>query len=118
MVSVACLLEALASLGGLPRTALHAQLASVLDAVIHVARDDSGTRRVAEISIFVGKPRSRLVSCECAVHFRPDGGSALGPGGRQLERMLGGDFRHGSQTSLAAILRAAGSSGHFAIGDG
>ena len=42
MVSVACLLEALASLGRLPRTALHAQLASVLDAVIHVARDDSG----------------------------------------------------------------------------
>ena len=42
-------LEALASLGGLPRAALHAQLASALDAVIHVARDDSGMRRVAEI---------------------------------------------------------------------
>ena len=81
-------LEALASLGGLPRAALHAQLASALDAVIHVARDDSGMRRVAEISIFVREPRSGLVSCECAVHFRPDGGSALGPGGRQLERML------------------------------
>ena len=42
-------LEALASLGG-PRPALHAQLAAALDAVIHVARDDSGLRRVAEIS--------------------------------------------------------------------
>ena len=51
-------LEALASLGGLPRAALHAQLASALDAVIHVARDDSGVRRVAEISIFVREPRS------------------------------------------------------------
>jgi pilus assembly protein CpaF len=40
-------LEALASLGGVPRHALHAQLASALDAVIHVARDDSGMRRVA-----------------------------------------------------------------------
>ena len=45
-------LEALASLGGLARAALHAQLAA-LDAVVHVARDDSGMRRVAEISIFV-----------------------------------------------------------------
>jgi hypothetical protein len=43
---------------------------------------------VAEISIFVREPRTGLVSCECAVHFRPDSGSVLGPGGRQLERML------------------------------
>jgi pilus assembly protein CpaF len=81
-------LEALASLGGLPRSALHAQLASALDAVVHVARDDSGMRRVAEISIFVREPGSGLVHSECAVHFRPDGGTALGAGSRQLERML------------------------------
>jgi pilus assembly protein CpaF len=81
-------LEALASLGGLPRSALHAQLASALDAVVHVARDDSGMRRVVEISIFVREPGSGLVHSECAVHFRPDGGTALGAGSRQLERML------------------------------
>jgi pilus assembly protein CpaF len=81
-------LEALASLGGLPRPALHAQLTAALDAVIHVARDDSGSRRVAEIAIFVREPRSGLVRSECAVQFRPDGGSVLGLGGRQLERML------------------------------
>ena len=81
-------LEALASLGGLPRSALHAQLASALDAVVHVARDDSGMRRVAEISIFVREPGSGLVHSECAVHFRPDGGTVLGPGSRQLERMF------------------------------
>jgi pilus assembly protein CpaF len=81
-------LEALASLGGLPRAALHAQLASALDAVIHVARDDSGMRRVAEISILVREPASGLVRSECAVGFRPDGGTVLGPGSRQLERML------------------------------
>jgi len=81
-------LEALASLGGLPRSALHAQLASALDAVVHVARDDSGMRRVAEISIFVREPASGLVRSECAVHFRPDGGTMLGAGSRQLERML------------------------------
>lgn len=81
-------LEALASLGGLPRSALHAQLASALDAVVHVARDDSGMRRVAEISIFVREPGSGLVHSECAVNFRPDGGTMLGAGSRQLERML------------------------------
>jgi pilus assembly protein CpaF len=81
-------LEALASLGGLPRSALHAQLASALDAVVHVARDGTGMRRVAEISIFVREPGSGLVHSECAVHFRPDGGTARGAGSRQLERML------------------------------
>jgi pilus assembly protein CpaF len=81
-------LEALASLGGLPRAALHAQLASALDAVIHVARDDSGMRRVAEISIFIRDPGSGLVRSESAVHFQPGGGTVLGPGGSRLERML------------------------------
>jgi pilus assembly protein CpaF len=81
-------LEALASLGGLPRAALHAQLASALDAVIHVARDDSGMRRVAEISIFIRDPGSGLVRSESAVHFQPGGGTVLGPGGSRLERLL------------------------------
>jgi pilus assembly protein CpaF len=81
-------LEALASLGGLPRVALHAQLASALDAVIHVARDASGARRVAEISIFVRDPADGLVHSERAIEFHADGRTALGPGSRQLERML------------------------------
>jgi pilus assembly protein CpaF len=81
-------LEALASIGGLPRPALHAQLASALDAVIHVTRDPSGMRRVTEISIFVREPGSGLVRTECAVEFHPDGRTVLGPGRRQLERML------------------------------
>ena len=81
-------LEALASLGGVPRHALHAQLASALDAVLHVARDDSGMRRVAEISILVREPASGLVRSECAVDFRSPGHTVRGPGCRQLERML------------------------------
>ncbi len=81
-------LEALASLGGVPRHALHAQLASALDAVVHVARDASGMRRVAEISILVREPASGLVRSECAVDFRPDGDIVRGPGSRQLERMI------------------------------
>jgi pilus assembly protein CpaF len=81
-------LEALASLGGVPRPALHAQLGSALDAVVHVARDDSGMRRVAEISILVREPASGLVRSECAVDFRSPGDTVRGPGCRQLERML------------------------------
>jgi pilus assembly protein CpaF len=81
-------LEALASLGGLPRAALHAQLASALDAVIHVTRNAAGLRRVAEISIFVRDSTGGLVSSECAVEFLADGRTVLGPGSRQLERML------------------------------
>jgi pilus assembly protein CpaF len=81
-------LEALASLGGVPRHALHAQLGSALDAVVHVARDDSRMRRVAEISILVREPASGLVRSECAVAFRPAGDAVRGPGSRQLERML------------------------------
>jgi pilus assembly protein CpaF len=81
-------LEALASLGGLPRTALHAQLASALDAVIHVAHDPAGRRRVAEISIFVCDPASGLVHTEGAVEFHTNGQTVRGPGIRQLEGML------------------------------
>jgi pilus assembly protein CpaF len=81
-------LEALASLGGLPRTALHAQLASALDAVIHVTRDTAGMRRVAEISIFVREQTSGLVRCERAVEFHKDGRTVLGPASRELDRML------------------------------
>jgi pilus assembly protein CpaF len=81
-------LEALASLGGLPRTALHAQLASALDAVIHVARDAAGIRRVVEISIFASDPSSGLVRSERALEFRTDGQIVRGPGSRRLEGML------------------------------
>jgi pilus assembly protein CpaF len=81
-------LEALASLGGLPRAALHAQLASALDAVVHVTRDAAGLRRVAEISIFVRDSAGGLVSSECAVEFLANGQTVLRPGSRQLERML------------------------------
>ncbi len=42
-------LEALAALGGLPRTAAHAQIAAALHVVVHVTRDAQGGRRVAEI---------------------------------------------------------------------
>lgn len=43
--------EALAALGGMTREACHAQVASALRVVIHVARDPDGRRRVARIGL-------------------------------------------------------------------
>lgn len=81
-------LEALASLGGVPRAALHAQLASALDAVVHVTRNAAGLRCVGEISIFARDGTTGLVRSERAVEFHADGRTVLGPGSRQLECLL------------------------------
>ncbi len=81
-------LEALGALGGLPRQALHAQVASALNAVVHICRDDRGARRVSEISVFVRDPASGISRTEQAVGFGADGSAHRGPGGPQLERLL------------------------------
>lgn len=44
-------LEALGSTAGLDRVALHSQLAAALSLVIHLVRDHSGGRRVAEVHV-------------------------------------------------------------------
>ena len=81
-------LEALAALGGLPRSALHAQLTSALHAVIHVIRDEEGLRRIGEISVLVRDQASGLVRAERAAQFTRDGRAVRGPGGAQLEKLL------------------------------
>ena len=81
-------LEALASLGQIGRDALHAQLASALDAVVHISRDPDGRRRIREVHVFVRDPASGLVSTESALEFDADGSTRVGPGGAQLERLL------------------------------
>lgn len=81
-------LEALAALGRMGREALHAQLASALDAVVHISRDDRGHRRVREIHVFVRDPDSGLVHTEPALHFGQDGMAQAGTGGPQLDRLL------------------------------
>jgi len=44
-------LEALAALGGLPRAALHSQLAAAVQVVLHMRREDNGSRRLAEVGV-------------------------------------------------------------------
>lgn len=81
-------LEALGSLGHVSRDALHAQLASALDAVVHITRDDAGRRQVREVHVFVRDLATGLVHTESALEFRRDGSTRVGPGGAQLERLL------------------------------
>ncbi|MCW2543830.1 MAG: putative conjugal transfer protein, partial [Frankiales bacterium] len=49
-IDVPARLEALATSAGLPRDALHSQLASALRIAVHLARDD-GRRRVAQVCV-------------------------------------------------------------------
>ena len=80
-------LEALAAIGGLTRDALHAQLGSALDILVHVRRGHDGRRRVSEISVLERDGASGLVTAISAVEF--DNGSVrTGPGARALERIL------------------------------
>jgi pilus assembly protein CpaF len=84
-------LEALGIAAGLPRAAVHAQAVAALDAVVHLGRDRSGRRRIANIDLL-----SRSASGEMEVV----------PG---LE--IGGDdeIRRGSgATALDALVAEAG----------
>lgn len=76
--------EALALAAGLPRPAVHAQLAAAIDVVLHLGRSSSGTRRLVE----VGVPRrgpDGLVSVVPAVTFGPDGAPVVGEGAALLD---------------------------------
>lgn len=79
-------LEALGALGGMSRSALHAQLASAFDLGIHVARGRDGIRRVAQIVVF---RRSAAGWVEAVEAVRFDGARAVrGPGCAVLEHLL------------------------------
>ncbi len=65
-------LEALGSMAGLPREALHAQAAAALDVVVHLRRGSDGSRRVAEIGV-VKRGADGLVTVRPGV---VDGGQA------------------------------------------
>ncbi|WP_109470938.1 ATPase, T2SS/T4P/T4SS family [Ornithinimicrobium cavernae] len=77
--------EALGALAGLPADAVHAQLASAISVVIHLARHD-GRRTVREIGVVRRERGERLAEVV----------PALGPGGTRtpgwavLDQLLGG----------------------------
>jgi pilus assembly protein CpaF len=79
--------EALAMAGGLPQAAVHSQLASALDAVVHVARGPDGVRRVTELSVLV-RGETGLVAAVPAVRFLPGGAAVEHPHAELLARRL------------------------------
>ena len=65
-------IEALAMAAGMSQAAAHSQLASAVDAVVHLARAPDGSRRVAEIGILRREHDGRVV-VEPAISFPSNG---------------------------------------------
>ncbi|MFT4298766.1 MAG: TadA family conjugal transfer-associated ATPase [Aeromicrobium sp.] len=80
--------EALALSAGLPREAVHAQLAAGLDAVIHLGRGPDGRRAVDHLGVLRVGP-SGVVECVPAVTFDGLRGVRSGPGHEVLRAVLG-----------------------------
>ncbi|MDX6300747.1 MAG: pilus assembly protein CpaF [Nocardioidaceae bacterium] len=79
--------EALAMAAGMPQAAVHSQLASAVDAVVHVVRGAGGRRRVSEIAVLT-RAGSGLVEATPAVTFAEGGSTRRHPGAEGLERRL------------------------------
>ena len=79
--------EALGVAAGLPRDAVHSQLAASLDLVIHLGRGPDGTRRVEQIAV-LERERDGIVRCRLALSAGP-AGVQRGPGDERLQVVLG-----------------------------
>ena len=82
-------LESLGVAAGLSREAVHSQVASALQVILHLRRDPGGVRRLSEICTFT-RDSIGIVTALPAVRFAPDGTSQSGPGASRLELLLGG----------------------------
>ncbi len=78
--------EALAMAAGLPRSAVHSQLASAVDVVLHLTRDRS-VRRLAEVAVLERSDTGEVHSVAAALVGR-DGVTREGPGAPMLGRLL------------------------------
>lgn len=78
-------MEALGSLGGLGRSALHSQLAAAVQAVLHVDRRRDGVRRLAEIAV-LRRGEDGMVRARTAWHAD----SGMGPEVAGLYELLRG----------------------------
>ena len=80
-------LEVLGVTAGLERDAVHTQAAAALDIVVHVIKDASGRRRVAELSLLSRPPERGLVTVP-ALRTGTDGELLRGPGAAGLDVLL------------------------------
>ncbi len=85
-------LEALGVAAGLPREAVHSQLASAVDVVIHLRRSTDGHRRVSELGVVTRVDRG-LVAAAVAVSFTESGDPVMGAGADALDQLLAGGRR-------------------------
>lgn len=80
-------MEALALPAGLGREAVHSQLASALDVVLHLGRDKTGSRFLQEVSV-PHRDADGWVSMRAAVSFTAAGEADEGPGATALAELL------------------------------
>jgi pilus assembly protein CpaF len=81
-------IEALAMAAGMPQAAVHSQLASALDAVVHLHRSSDGSRRVAEVAVLTCAGDGR-VEARPALTFHPDRGTVEHPAAAVLVARMG-----------------------------
>ncbi|MCA1222973.1 TadA family conjugal transfer-associated ATPase [Streptomyces sp. 8L] len=81
-------LEALGTAAGLDRAALHSQLAAAVSVVLHLVRDRTGRRRVAEVCVLERDPAGFVVPVP-ALRWAP-GGFVREHGCARLTALIGG----------------------------
>jgi len=79
--------EALGMTAGLSREAVHSQLASAVDVLVHLRREPQGQRRVGEIAV-LRRASTGEVSTMPAVTFHADGSAREHAGAAQLGDLL------------------------------
>ena len=72
---------------GMTRPAVHSQLSSALDAVVHLGRDRDGRRRVRQVAVLTRRDDG-LVEPVPAVSFDHAGGTHEHAGAATLGRLL------------------------------
>ena len=80
-------IEALAMAAGLPQAAVHSLLASAVDVVVHLGRDRTGRRRLAEVAVLDRADEGRVRAVAAVVVGR-DGVTREGPAAPLLGRLL------------------------------
>ena len=86
-VDVPARIEALALAAGLSRAAVHSQLASAIDVVLHLSRGQGGRRRLVEVAVPV-RDDEGLVQMQVAARFSDAGEASAGPGADRLADRL------------------------------
>ncbi|MEV8376848.1 TadA family conjugal transfer-associated ATPase [Kribbella sp. NPDC056861] len=76
-------LEALGALAGLTRDAIHSQISSALQAVIHLTRTPTGLRRITEIRAIARTSSGQAITIP-AIEFTPTGPPKLHPAAATL----------------------------------